>query len=74
MALTPAKPLETVAPFPFVYLRIRQVCAVTGLSRSSVYRIPDFPKPVKLGPLITAWRSDEVEQWMLARARQGVSA
>lgn len=34
----------------------------------SLRKDPDFPKPVKIGKTI-AWRSDEVEQYILSRAR-----
>ena len=37
-------------------------------SRATVWRKvkndPDFPKPVKLGPRITAWRVEEIREWI----------
>lgn len=46
------------AGFPFFYLRLRMVCEITGLSKTTVYEYsrndPDFPKPVKLGATCTA--------------------
>lgn len=63
--------LETVCPFK--YLRLRTVCELTGLSKTTVYEYskadPEFPKPVKLGANCTAWRSDEVAEWMMSRPR-----
>lgn len=61
------------AGFPFFYLRLRMVCEITGLSKTTVYKYsrndPDFPKPVKLGATCTAWRSDELAAWMDSRPR-----
>lgn len=61
------------AGFPFFYLRLRMVCEITGLSKTTVYEYsrndPDFPKPVKLGAACTAWRSDELAAWMDSRPR-----
>lgn len=59
--------------FPFRYFRLRMVCEITGLSKTTVYEYsrndPDFPKPVKLGATCTAWRSDELAAWMDSRPR-----
>lgn len=59
--------------FPFRYFRLRTVCEITGLSKTTVYEYsrndPDFPKPVKLGATCTAWRSDELAAWMDSRPR-----
>jgi len=30
-----------------------------------------FPKPVKLGERITAWRMDDIEAWLAARHEEG---
>ena len=43
-------------------LTIREVAAITGLSRATIYRqidVSDFPKPLKLG-LISRWSSREL--------------
>ena len=48
------------------FLRMRDVMAVTGLSRPSVYRFikkGDFPQPVKLGELTSAWIESEIQEW-----------
>lgn len=59
--------------FPFRYFRLRTVCEITGLSKTTVYEYsktdPEFPKPVKLGAACTAWRSDELAAWMDSRPR-----
>ncbi len=51
-------------------LRLRAVCEVTGLSRSTVYRLVSdggFPKPVRLGPQSVGWRVSEVDEWLESR-------
>lgn len=59
--------------FPFRYFRLRTVCEITGLSKTTVYEYsktdPEFPKPVKLGASCTGWRSDELAAWMMSRPR-----
>lgn len=34
------------------------------------YSIPDFPKPVKLGPQTRRWVMAEVEAWETSRAQE----
>ena len=46
---------------------LRVLCAVTGLSRSTVYRMVAagaFPKPVKISKGRVAWREREVLAWL----------
>jgi prophage regulatory protein len=53
-----------------VLLRLRAVMHVTGLSRSTLYRLiadEQFPRPVRLGPRAVAWRRSDVEAWSEAR-------
>jgi prophage regulatory protein len=48
------------------FLRLKDVLAICGKSRSSVYdaiKKGDFPKPVKLSARSSAWVASEVEQW-----------
>lgn len=48
------------------FLRLKEVLAICGKSRSSVYEAikkGDFPKPVKLSGRSSAWIKGEVEQW-----------
>jgi prophage regulatory protein len=48
------------------FLRLPQVKAVTGLSKTSLYsliRARHFPAPVRLGPRAVAWVRSEVKQW-----------
>ena len=51
-------------------LRLPEVIAQTGLARSSIYdgvRAGTFPAPVPLTAKARAWRSDEVDTWIVAR-------
>ena len=44
-------------------LRRREVEKITGMSRSSIYRLmPDgeFPRPVKVGPAAVRWRESDI--------------
>ncbi len=50
------------------FIRIKEVMALTGLSRSSVWNyakeLEGFPQPFKIGKNVTVWRLSEVLQWM----------
>ncbi len=53
-----------------VFLRLQAVIRVTGLSRSTLYRLiadQRFPRPVRLGPRAVAWRRTDIEAWGEAR-------
>lgn len=53
-----------------VMLRLREVTRITGLARSTVYKLihdGDFPPPIKLGARAVAWRSDAVNGWIQDR-------
>jgi len=53
-----------------VFLRLQAVVRVTGLSRSTLYRLiadKQFPRPVRLGPRAVAWRRQDVEAWSETR-------
>ena len=48
-------------------LRVRDVCARAGLSRSTVYArlaAGRFPKPIYPAPGAPRWRSDEIAAWI----------
>lgn len=49
------------------FLRIDAVKEITGLSRSTIYKDPSFPKPVKIGARAAAWVAEEVEEWVNSR-------
>jgi prophage regulatory protein len=51
-------------------LRWRQVSALTGMGRSSIYRDETFPKSVRIGQSMVAWREDEVREWINTRVTE----
>lgn len=54
------------------HFRLREVKRITGLSRSSIYRLEalgNFPRRVKLSERASAWKASEVVQWLAARPR-----
>ncbi len=58
---------EVVVP---VFLRMPTVMRMTGLGRSTIYRLiadHKFPSPVRLGPRAVAWRRADLDQWSAAR-------
>ncbi len=67
---------ERTANPPIRFLRLPEVQARTGLSRSTIYvRIEQgrFPRPVSLGPRAVGWIEAEIEEWMrqrIARSRR----
>lgn len=53
-------------------LRITNVLAVTGMSKTCVYdamKNSSFPRPVRLGTRSVAWRDDEIQAWVESRPR-----
>ena len=58
-------------------LRLPEVSRRTGLSRSTIYqreRDGGFPKHVKLSPRVSAWRSDEIAEFIEARTAEARSS
>lgn len=54
-------------------LRRPEVEARTGLARSTIYKwIQDgeFPRPVKLGARIVAWRESDIDDWLSQRGAE----
>ena len=59
-------------------LRLPQVVAKTGISRSRIYEymrreIDAFPQPVKIGIRSVGWRLAEVDEWLETRERAGTA-
>jgi len=63
---------------PLAILRLKQVAARTGLSRSAIYdklnrksprHDPTFPIQVRLGTDAVGWHASEVEAWLASRPR-----
>lgn len=52
------------------FLRLPQVMNLTSLSRSSIYRLEankQFPSRIRLTERATAWRSEDIREWMDSR-------
>jgi prophage regulatory protein len=57
-------------------LRRNQVEAMTGLARSTIYKLikaGSFPKPIQLTDRAVAWPSNLVESWVSERIAKGVA-
>ncbi|MGB0499281.1 MAG: helix-turn-helix transcriptional regulator [Rubricella sp.] len=57
-----------------VLLRRSEVEARTRLSRSTIYewmKVGKFPKPVKLGTRLVAWRRSDIDAWIESRMPEG---
>ena len=68
----PTPPSSSVrwSPFASTILRLPEVMARTGLSRSTIYvRLEQgrFPRPVSLGSSAVGWVEAEVDEWMRER-------
>ena len=51
-------------------LRRKQVCAKTGMSYSSIWRLEragKFPSRIRLSVGIVGWRDTEIEDWLASR-------
>lgn len=55
-----------------VFLRMPSVMRMTGLGRSTIYRLVadhQFPSPVRLGPRAVGWRRADIDRWSVDRPR-----
>lgn len=51
-------------------MRVADVVTLTGMKRSSIYRLAAagrFPKPLKLTERCSAWRESQVRLWIAER-------
>ena len=58
-------------------LRLPEVIARTGLSRTNVYRriaAGTFPAPVALGPRAVGWRESDIIEWIESLATKPARA
>jgi prophage regulatory protein len=55
-------------------LRLDAVKEITGLSRSTIYADPSFPKPCKIGERAVAWVEEEIRAWVAAKIEQREAA
>jgi prophage regulatory protein len=55
-------------------VRRREVEDITGLSRSSLYRLAaagQFPRPIQLSARAVGWRASDVAAWLESRVAGG---
>lgn len=55
-----------------LFLRIGVVMRLTGLGRSTIYRLmaeDAFPQPVRLTRRLIAWRRSDLDQWSDGRQK-----
>lgn len=55
---------------PAVFVRMAAVVRMTGLGRSTIYRLmaeDKFPSPVRLAKRAVAWRRIDLERWSAGR-------
>ena len=62
-SLTPIDLHEEVMTMQDRLLRRRQVEEITGMSRSTIYKMMqngEFPRPVRIGPAAVRWRASDI--------------
>jgi prophage regulatory protein len=67
---TSATPPNVQDQAPTVFLRMSSVMQMTGLGRSTIYRLmanQQFPCPVRVGVRAVAWRRSELDVWSQTR-------
>jgi prophage regulatory protein len=55
---------------PAVFVRMAAVVRMTGLGRSTIYRLmaeDKFPSPVRLAKRAVAWRRIDLDRWSAGR-------
>lgn len=55
-----------------ILLRLPMVMRITGLARSTIYKLisqNQFPTPIKLSTRAVAWLQSEIETWVSSRVR-----
>ncbi len=65
--------IRTRMQAPGRFLRLTEVMARTGLSRSTIYVRMDqgrFPQPVSLGGRAVGWIESEIDDWMRNRVER----
>ena len=54
-------------------IRLPEVQKTVGASRSTIYtwlKLGRFPKPLKLGSRMIAWRVSDIERWLESKASE----
>lgn len=57
-------------PQPAVFVRMHKLRQMTGLGRTTIYRLMAqnlFPNSVQLGPRAVGWRLSDIDAWSAAR-------
>jgi prophage regulatory protein len=65
--------MNVSASSPRRILRLAQVIALTGLSRSTIYQFlanDGFPKQIRLGARSVGWVAAEIDEWISSRIDQ----
>lgn len=60
-----------------VLMRLPDVMAACGMSRSLIYKLAkdhQFPRPIRVAARVSAWNSEEVQAWIDARCEEGRAA
>ena len=76
--MQPAPPDNVVTnadPPSAIFLRMPTVMRLSGLGRSTIYRLigeQSFPNPVLLGRRAVAWRRTDLDRWSDARRVVGL--
>lgn len=68
--ISPEPSRSRAEPVTPIFLRMPTVMRMTGLGRSTIYRLiadRKFPSPVRLGPRAVAWRRADLDLWSEAR-------
>lgn len=63
-------PRPNPSPEPSTFLRMRSVVQITGLARSTIYRLvasKQFPAQVRLSQRAVGWRRSDVQSWNESR-------
>ena len=62
-----------MATQPELFIRLHEVRARVGLSKSQIYKLIDldqFPKQIKLGRKMSLWSALEIEEWAKEKIKQ----
>jgi prophage regulatory protein len=68
--MQPIRSDPVATPPPPTFPRLNEVIRLTGLARSTVYRLMaanSFPAPCRLGARAVGWRHTDVAQWRATR-------
>jgi len=67
-----ARPGDQLIAAQPILLRLPMVMRITGLARSTIYKLisqNQFPVPIKLSTRAVAWLQPEIETWVSSRVR-----